>query len=127
MPSPPDEATRVPPPRVTARKPAAATGAPGLLRLSGMKSRATSVLHDWLEAFRRAAERGQVAATSAGAGEGRDYAYLHYRTYDGLHSVLVFRPVADGTPEVFTFRIDADQEDIAALVDRATHGPVELS
>jgi hypothetical protein len=89
--------------------------------------RTTSVLHDWLEAFRHASERGQIAATSAGAGEGRDYAYLHFRTHDGQHSVIVFRSVAHGTPEVFTFRVDADQEDVAALVDRATHGPVELS
>ncbi len=91
-----------------------------------MQKRVSSTLREWLETLTEQAQRGEVASVSAGAGEGRDYAYLHYRTNDGQHSVVVFRSVAEGCPEVHTYRIDADQEDVAALVDRATHGPVQL-
>ncbi len=91
-----------------------------------MEKRVSSTLRDWLEALVEQARRGEVASVSAGGGEGRDYSYLHYRTGDGQHSVLVFRSVPGSCPEVHTFRVDADQEDVAALVDRATHGPVQL-
>jgi hypothetical protein len=94
---------------------------------SGVACTTTHTLMDWLETFIRQSERGEVAAISAGCERGRDYAYLHYRTRDGHHSVLVFRAVPDGAPGVHALRVDAEPPDVAARIDRATHGPLQAS
>ena len=85
------------------------------------RATAATLLTDWLDRLVAEAKAGRVKATSAGAGQGRDYAYLHYRTDDRRHSVIVFRPEGDGPHlRAFTFE-DEDEADIAALVDRVTH------
>ncbi len=79
----------------------------------------------WLDELVEAAEQGRVASTSAGAGPERQYAYLHYRTVDDQHSVLVlFHTEEDGEPSVLAFRFDGDDDQIAERVwDATRHGP----
>jgi hypothetical protein len=94
--------------------------------MATLRSQAATSLNDWMEELVVLAAKGKIVSTSAGAGPGRDYAYLHYRTDDGTHSVLVFR-VTHGKPEVLAFRREAPEEDAARVVDSLTHGEIPRS
>lgn len=84
---------------------------------------AATTIKQWMERMAEAASEGRVAETSAGAGPNFDYAYLHYRTLAGEHTALVLRAVqVDGRPQVRVVQVDGDVEQIADLVDEATHG-----
>jgi hypothetical protein len=76
-----------------------------------------------MERFAEAACQSQIVETSAGAGPGRDYAYLHFRTEDDEHSALVLRTVdMNGRSEIRAVLIDAGPDEIRDRVDEATHG-----
>jgi hypothetical protein len=94
--------------------------------MATLRSQAATSLNDWMGELVALAGKGKIVSTSAGAGPGRDYAYLHYRTDDGTHSVLVFR-VSDGKPEVLAFHREAPEEDAARVVDSLTHGEIPRS
>lgn len=82
---------------------------------------AAGALTEWMDRLIEDAKAGRIAGTSAGAGRDRDYAYLHYRTRDNRHSVVVFRPASEGAYlRTFTFE-DEPGTEIADLVDRVTH------
>lgn len=84
---------------------------------------AASTIKQWMGRLTDAACEGRVVETSAGAGPQFDYAYLHFRTLAGEHTALVLRAVlVDGRPQVRVVQIDGDVEQIAKLVDEATHG-----
>lgn len=89
--------------------------------MATMRSQSATSLNEWMEELVALACKGKIVSTSAGAGPGRDYAYLHYRTDEGMHSVLVFR-VTDGKPEMLAFHREAPEEDAARVVDALTHG-----
>ena len=97
------------------------------IRADGNGAAAATVLNEWLDRLGEVARAGRVAATSAGAGRGRNYAYLQYRTHDRRHGVVVVRPEGDGPHlRAFTFEDEPDAE-IADLVDRVTHPPAVAS
>jgi hypothetical protein len=84
---------------------------------------AANTMKQWMERLADAASDGRVVETSAGAGPQFDYAYLHFRTLVGEHTALVLRAVlVDGRPQVRVVQVDGDVEQIAELVDEATHG-----
>lgn len=82
-----------------------------------------STMKQWMARLADAARDARVVETSAGAGPGYDFAYLHFRTADGGHSALVLRAVlVDGHPELRVVQVDAGPDRIRDLVDAATHG-----
>jgi hypothetical protein len=84
---------------------------------------AANTIKQWMERLADAASEGRVVETSAGAGPQFDYAYLHFRTLAGEHSALVLRAVlVNGQPQVRVVQVDGDVDQIAELVDEATHG-----
>jgi hypothetical protein len=88
-----------------------------------LQPEAAATIKQWMEHFADASCTSRVIETSAGAGPGRDYAYLHFRTEDGEHSALVLRTIAvNGSPEIRAVLIDAGPDDIRDRVDEVTHG-----
>jgi hypothetical protein len=85
---------------------------------------APATMKDWMARFAEASRSGNTTETSAGAGPGRDYAYLHFRTRDGEHSILVLRlAFVDGEPEVRAYEFNARPEELRDLVFATTHTP----
>lgn len=92
-----------------------------------MQPEAATTIKRWLERFAEATRDAEAVETSAGAGPGRDYAYLHYRTGDDRHSALVLRAVLeDGRPEVRAVEIEAGPDEIRDRMNDATHGGAAL-
>lgn len=88
-----------------------------------LQPEAAATIKQWMERFADAACGSRVIETSAGAGPGRDYAYLHFVTAEGAHSALVLRNVAvNGNPEIHAVLIDAGPDEIRDRMDAATHG-----
>jgi hypothetical protein len=79
------------------------------------------LIKKWLEAYASAASEGRIHDTSAGAGPGREYAYLHYVTDDDRHHILVFRGIEHGRGvEVLGESFEGSSDEIQARVARVT-------
>ena len=89
-----------------------------------VEDNAPQIIKKWLEAYAAAACAGEIEDTSAGAGPGREYAYMHYTTRDDRHHILVFHGAMHrGQLEVIGECFEGSGDEIQARVRHLTHPP----
>ena len=78
-----------------------------------MSDHGAATIKDWLRDLIDTAKSGTSFETSAGAEQGRSYAYLEFHRPDGSHSALVFRVDHEGDrPIVRAHRVDGDADQV---------------
>jgi hypothetical protein len=83
-----------------------------------MTDHGAATIKDWLEDLIETAKSGARFETSAGADQGRSYAYLEFHRDDGSHSVLLFRLEDEGDrPLVRAHRFDGDADQVRERIN----------
>jgi hypothetical protein len=83
-----------------------------------MNDHGAATIKDWLGDLLEIAKSGKRFDTSAGADQGRSYAYLEYHLDDGSHSALVFRLEQDGERPVHrAHRLDGDADEVRMKIN----------
>jgi hypothetical protein len=83
-----------------------------------MTDHGAATIKDWLKDLLETAKSGRQLQTSAGADQGRSYAYLEYHLDDGSHSALLFRLDHEGNrPLVRAHRIDGDADTVRERIN----------
>jgi hypothetical protein len=83
-----------------------------------MTDHGAATIKDWLRDLIEVSKSGARFVTSAGADQGRSYAYLEYHLDDGSHSALLFSLEHDGDrPLVRAHRIDGDADEVRERIN----------
>jgi hypothetical protein len=83
-----------------------------------MADHGAATIKAWLRDLLEIARSGRRFETSAGADQGRSYAYLEYHLDDGSHSALVFRLDHEGDrPLVLAHRVDGDADQVRERIN----------
>jgi len=83
-----------------------------------MTDHGAATIKEWLRDLLETAKSGKRLETSAGADQGRSYAYLEYHMDDGSHSALLFNLEQDGDrPLVRAHRIDGDADQVRERIN----------
>ena len=83
-----------------------------------MSDHGAATIKDWLRDLISTAKSGTSFETSAGADQGRSYAYLEYHRADGSHSVLLFNLEHEGDrPLVRAHRFDGDADQVRERIN----------
>ena len=78
-----------------------------------MSDHGAATIKEWLRDLIDTAKKGTPFETSAGADQGRSYAYLEFHRPDGSHSALVFRVDQEGDRAIMrAHRIDGDADQV---------------
>lgn len=83
-----------------------------------MTDHGAATIKEWLRDLIDTAKSGTSFDTSAGADQGRSYAYLEFHRGDGTHSAIVFRLDSEGgRPIVRAHRVDGDADQVRAGIE----------